>query len=350
MFVLCKYRHQEPQYDEDDAGFRNYRSRSQNNGSHPRDDDDWLFKSSKDLENNLPEDYNEDHTQQRKANGFDPNGQLPREPQEPDSLHHNGKENFSDTPEGYWEARERYNQNRGRHPDVIRRGRDIENNPPAIYDYPPDEDIDGYSSPEEGKQDLRDRYNDDDPRSRSDSERDEQQREAAVSDKEMSDREAYGIDQVRQADLNDNYDNRKHFRPDENGERDHRERERYNSLDSRNTRNHPQRGDQRLDDAAKGDDMNNQYPSHTVNQDDDRQDGYNSLSESDQDRQIVAVEERLVSSSAPVEKAGYDERQRSSHQRQASRLAPPDDNRRRGQHNERGRARYAFQKLILTIK
>lgn len=235
----------------------------------------------------MPDDYNDDRTPQHQANGFDPNGRLPREPDEPERKRHMD-EDYSNAPEGYWEARERFNQGQGKQPEEIKRGRDGDTNPPAIYDYPPDEDIDGYSSLEEGKQDLKDRYYDDDPRSRSDS--DDQQ-------KEMTDQ--------HQPDQNDNYDKR--YRGYENSERD--QRERYNSLDSRKARK----------------------------QGEDRHDGYNSLSESDQDRQIVAEKERVVSSAAPVERSEYEERPRSGHQRQGSRTAGQDEDRRQGQNRPRTR-------------
>ncbi len=277
--------HERPQYDEDDAGFREYQSRSLNNSR--RDDDDWLFKSPKELNNTMPDDYNEDETPQRQANGFDPNGRLPREPDEPERKHPHNAEDYNNAPEGYWEARERFNQDQGRWPDEIKRGREGESNPPAIYDYPPDEDIDGYSSSLEGKQDLKDRFYNDDPRSKSDS--DDQQ-------KEMTNQHL--------RDQNDNYNKR--YRGHDNNEQ--YQRDGYNSLDSRNAR-----------------------------QGEDGHDGYNSLSESDQDRQIVAVKERVVSSSAPVEKSEYEERPRSGQPRQGSRTAGREEDRRQGQDRPRTR-------------
>ncbi|XP_071809101.1 uncharacterized protein [Asterias amurensis] len=260
--------HERPQYDEDDAGFKDYQSRSLNNSK--RDEDDWLFRSPKDLNDTIPDDYNDDRTPQQQANGFDPNGQLPREPDELERKHPNNEEDYNNAPEGYWEARERFNQGQGGWPEEMKKGRDGDSNPPAIYDYPPDEDIDGYSSLEEGKQHLKDRYYDDDPRSKSDS--DDQQKEV--------------INQHRR-DQNDNYN--------------------------------------------KGNARNARQPGE------DRHDGYNSLSESDQDRQIVAEKEIVVNTSAPVENSEYEERPRSAQPRQGSRPTGQDENRRQGQNRPRTR-------------
>ncbi|XP_033645895.1 uncharacterized protein LOC117305192 isoform X5 [Asterias rubens] len=258
--------HERPRYDEDDAGFKDYQSRALNNSK--RDEDDWLFRSPKDLNDTIPDDFNDDRTPQQQANGFDPNGRLPREPDELERKHPNNEEDYNNAPEGYWEARERFNQ--GGWPEEMKKGRDGDSNPPAIYDYPPDEDIDGYSSLEEGKQHLKDRYYDDDPRSKSDS--DDQQKEV--------------INQHRR-DQNDNYN-------------------------KGNARNAGQPGE-------------------------DRHDGYNSLSESDQDRQIVAEKEIVVNTSAPVENSEYEERPRSAQPRQGSRPTGQDENRRQGQNRPRTR-------------
>ncbi|XP_038047615.1 uncharacterized protein LOC119721637 isoform X2 [Patiria miniata] len=317
------------QYGEDETGgFGDYRSPSQNGGHNGRDDEeeDWLFKSSKDLNGALPDDYedNRDATAPPQ-NGFDPDGRLPREPDEADGRYHNGNDYVEGAPDGYWEARERYIQNHGHYPEDNRPGQDEMDHavPPAIYDYPPDEDIDGYSSPEEVVK--RDRFHDDDDddlahRLPPDSEQ---------VDRDMSDREQFGSDRGRNP--GDRPDDRKPRQPRDNirepepdrGERDRydsdRSREDYQGLSSPDAgeytklRFSPQQ-DRRVP-GERGEDR--------------ERDQYNSLSESDQDRRIVPVEERLVSAAAPVQEAGYDPRETSdsSHGKQDSKSASLEDER-----------------------
>ncbi|XP_022088305.1 uncharacterized protein LOC110978001 isoform X4 [Acanthaster planci] len=323
------------QYDDDDARFRGHHSQSPDD---ERDNEEWLFRSPKELNGTMREDYEDNPHVAQHQNGFDPDGRLPREPEEANDHHfRNGDDYYTeDAPEGYWEARERYVQNNGRYPEK-NRGHGpsaLERaNPPAIYDYPPDEDIDGYSSPEEGKQELRERFRDEEEEAGDDDEKAHQSQSDSerVDDKELSDREEFGMDRGR--DPHSGHDDRRKFHHDDDEKPG--ERSRYNSRGSGDRPPQPGALHPPSDMDAGGyatlrlpQQQDGQEPSERL-EDPPRRDRYSSLSESDQDRQIIPTEERLVSSVAPMHEAGYHPRERpgSGQRRKDPNSASPEDDR-----------------------